>query len=154
MRRCLWWVLIATLAGCTHGASRSTYETLLLYREHAGPPVASAQLDHAGGKHEWTPLGDQALAVWSSEYTGHLLELRTPCPAILTAMRVWITNSRGEIAARSDAVMTRSGSGTAASACRIATIRPIDGRSLGEAKRELREAEFVDRPAGPAEGQR
>lgn len=145
-----WWVLIATLAACTHGASRNTYERLLLYREHAGPPVAAVQLDHVAGKHEWTPLGDRALAVWPSDDVGYLLEFRTPCPSILTAMRVWITNSRGQVAARADSVMTRSGSGTAAGACRIATIRPVDGRSLGEAKRDLREAEFVDRPAGSA----
>ena len=90
-------MLSAALAGCAHVAAPAMNERLALYRQHSGAPVDSFQLDRVAGMHDWTPLGDQALAVWSSDFVGHVLELRTRCPAMLTATRVWITNAPGQV---------------------------------------------------------
>ncbi|WP_342316164.1 DUF6491 family protein [Lysobacter sp. FW306-1B-D06B] len=144
-------LLAGALAACTHGPALSTNERLAVYREHAGAAVGSFQLDQSSGKFEWTPLGDQALAIWPSAFGGYLLEFRTRCPAILTAPHVWITHDAGQVAAPLDSVMMRSASGTVTSACRIATIRPVDGRSLYEATREWRQADVIDRSQLPPE---
>src|SRR5690242_1159541 len=73
------------LAACSHGPTLTTQERLDLYRAHAGAPVMSFRLDRMTGMQQWTPLGDQALAVWSSASRGHLLELRNRCPSMLSA---------------------------------------------------------------------
>lgn len=143
-------LLAGALVACTHGPPRGKLERLELYREHAGASIGSFQVDQSPGRFEWTPLGDQALAIWPGAHRGYLLELRTPCPAVLTAPRVSITHSFGQVAS-SDSVMIRSASGTVASACRIGTIRPLDGRTLYQATRELREADYVNRSELPPE---
>lgn len=143
-------LLAGALVGCTHGPAQGANERLATYREHAGPPVSSFRVDQNPGTFEWTPLGDQALAIWPGALRGYLLELRTPCPAILTAPRVSITHSFGHIAAPPDSVMMRSASGTVASACRIGSIRPLDGRALYEATRDLRQADVIERSELPS----
>lgn len=144
-------MLAVVMAACSHGPTLSTQERLALYREHAGAPVNSFRLDRVGGMQSWTPLGDQALVIWSSSNRGHLLDLRARCPAMLTSPRVSLTNSFGQVVSRMDSVVVRNAPGTTVSVCRISTIRPIDGRSLRDAKRELREAELIDRSTAPPE---
>ena len=144
-------IAVAMLAGCSTGPTLTTPQRLELYRQHAGPPVLSFRLDRITGVQNWTPLGDQALAVWSSANRGHLLELRNRCSGLLMTPRISITNSLGQVTARMDGVVPRSpGAATVSrSSCRINTIRPIDGRALRDAKRELREAEIIDRSEAP-----
>ena len=152
MRNALsWLVLAAALAACATGPTLTPQERLALYRQHAGAPVASFRLDHIGGMHNWTPLGDQSLAIWSSANRGHLLELRTRCPGMMMSPRLSITNTMGQVTARIDRVVPRTAAGPTGSSCRIETIRPIDGRALREAKRELREAEYIELNAAPPE---
>jgi hypothetical protein len=149
-------LFIFTLAGglcaCSHGPTLSTEDRLALYREHAGAPVNSFRLDRTPGIQNWTPLGDQAVAVWQSSNRGFLLELRNRCSGLGPASRISITNSLSQVATRLDSVVPRSATGSAVGmACRIETIRPIDGSALREAKRELREAEYIYRSAAPTE---
>ena len=144
-------VLAATLAACATGPTLTTDERLALYREHAGEPTGSFRLDRTLGSQNWTPLGDQALAVWSSANRGHLLELRSRCSGLGPAARISITKSMGDDGARLDSVVVSSAAGSMARSCRIETIRPIDGTALREAKRELRDAEYIDRSAAPPE---
>jgi hypothetical protein len=144
-------LLAAALAACATGPTLTTPERLALYRQHAGAPVASFRLDRMTGTQNWTPLGDQALAVWSSPNRGHLIEMRSRCSGLSMTHRISITNSMGQVTTRMDSVVPRSGAATVSrSACRIDTIRPLDGASLRDAKRELREAEIVDRSTVPA----
>jgi hypothetical protein len=140
----------AVIAACSTGPTLSTQDRLALYRQHAGAPVMSFRLERMTGTQQWTPLGDQALAVWSSANRGHLIELRNRCPAMMSAGGISITNSLGQVTARMDSVVPRSPAASRLS-CRIDTIRPIDGRSLRDAKRELREAQIVDRSTAPPE---
>ncbi|MDR0181881.1 DUF6491 family protein [Lysobacter arvi] len=142
-------IVAAALAACSHGPTMTTQERLALYREHAGAPVTSFRLDRATGMQQWTPLGDQALALWSSANRGHLIELRQRCPSMLSAGGVSITNSLGNVT-RMDSVVPRTAGGVR-NACRIDTIRPLDGRALRDAKREIRDAQLIDRATVPAD---
>lgn len=135
-------------AGCATGPTLTREQRLALYREHAGAPVMSFRLDRMTGMQQWTPLGDQALAVWSSASRGHLLELRNRCPGMLSAGGISITNSLGNVNARMDSVVPRM-VGASNRGCRIDSIRPIDARSLRDAKREIRDAQIVDRSTAP-----
>lgn len=137
------------MAACSHGPTLTTQERLELYRAHAGAPVMSFRLDRMTGMQQWTPLGDQALAVWSSGSRGHLLELRNRCPSMLSAGGISITNSLGNVNARMDSVVPRTAG--MRTSCRIDSIRPIDGSALRDAKRELRDAQIVDRSTAPAD---
>ena len=140
-------ILAITLAACATGPTLTTQERLDLYRAHAGAPVMSFRLERTVGLQQWTPLGDQALAVWSSASRGHLLELRSRCPGMMAAGGISITNSLGNVTARLDSVVPRSAG--IRTGGRIDSIRPIDGRSLRDAKREIREAQIEDRSIVP-----
>lgn len=142
--------LVLLLAGCAHsGPTLTTAERLELYDAHAGAPVASFNIDRIAGVTRWTPLGDQALAIWNTPENGYLLGFRAPCPGLSLGSSITISNSLGLVSARFDSVQPRAANGSAISQpCRISSARPLDGRALGEAKRELREASVVDRPEG------
>ncbi|KRG42855.1 hypothetical protein ARC20_10600 [Stenotrophomonas panacihumi] len=141
-------VLAMLLAGCAHTATMTPDQRLALYQQHAGAPVPSLQLNRMVRRSDWTPLGDQAMALWSSPSRGHLLEFRTRCSGLSTAQGISITNQFGTVSARFDSVILRT-PGTispVSPGCRISRIRPLDGQALREAKREIREAQFTDRP--------
>lgn len=124
-------------------------ERFALYQTHAGEPVSSFRLTR---NFSWTPLGDQALAVWTGVNQGHLLEMRSRCSGLGFASNITITNSMGQVSARFDSVIPRTGAGpsqqTQTQQCRIWSIRPLDTAALNDAKRELREAQAIEREAG------
>lgn len=136
-----------TVAGCAHRAPLSADDRLALYRRHAGGPVSSFELTRFVRQSDWTPLGEQTLAVWSNPVRGHLLELRSRCAGLGAAHTVSITNAFGTVRARFDSVVPRSADGSAGGACRILRIRPLDGRSLRDEQREMRRADYVERAA-------
>ncbi len=143
----------ALTAGCATSPTLTTAERLELYRQHAGPPVLSFRLERSiGPTINWTPLGDQALAVWTTANRGHLLELRNRCSGMSMASNISLTNRMGQVTARFDSVLPRTATGfvpVGSGTCRIETIRPIDGRALRDAKRELREANIIEQSAAP-----
>ena len=156
------WIPLALLAsllagGCAHspGPAMTSAERLELYRAHAGPPVASFAIDRVAGVNRWTPLGDQALAIWNTPNRGYLLEFRSRCSGLPIASSITISNSLGTVNPRVDSVQPRAANGSAISQpCRIGSARPLDGRAINEAKRELREASVIEREPGvlPEEG--
>jgi hypothetical protein len=130
----------------------TTEERLALYRQHAGAPVLSFRLERTIGTIQWTPLGDQALAVWNTANRGHLLELRNRCSGMRMASNISITNRMGQVTARFDSVLPRTATGlvpVGTGTCRIETIRPLDGRTLRDAKREIREATIIEQSEAP-----
>ncbi len=148
-------LFVLTLAGglcaCSHGPTLSTADRLALYREHAGAPVNSFSINRATGMQRWTALGDQSVVVWQSSNRGFLLELRNRCSGLWTANRISITNSVGQVT-RLDSVVPRTAGGSVSGmSCRIDTIRPINGNAVREARRELREAEYIERSEAPPE---
>ncbi|WP_372013604.1 DUF6491 family protein [Pseudoxanthomonas sp. 10H] len=144
--------LALLLTGCAHsGPALSPAERLELYRTHAGAPVASFNIDRVAGVNRWTPLGDQALAIWNTPNRGYLLEFRSRCAGLSLGSSITISNSLGMVNPRLDSVQPRAANGSAISQpCRISSARPLDGRAISDAKRELREASVVDRPEGVA----
>ena len=134
------------LSACASGPSLSTADRLALYQAHAGQPVQSFQLAR---NFRWTSLGDQAVAVWGIGNQGHLLEMRSRCSGLGFASRIHITNSMGRVSARFDRVipLNASGSNMQQSSCTIWTIRPLDTAALNDSKREMRDAQTIERPA-------
>ena len=101
--------LVASLAACAHsGPSLDTAQRLEIYRAHAGPPVASFQINRVAGVTRWTPLGDQALAIWNTPAQGYLLEFRARCSGLSIASSITISNSMGMVNARLDSVQPRA----------------------------------------------
>jgi hypothetical protein len=142
----------AAASGCATSPTLTQQERLALYREHAGAPVMSFRLERMVGTHNWTPLGDQALVLWSSASRGHLIEMRTRCSGMAMASRIAITNRMGQVTARVDSVVPRTATGlvpVGSGTCRIDTIRPLDGRAIRDAKRELREASYIEQSEPP-----
>jgi hypothetical protein len=135
------------IAACASSGGMSRADRLALYRQHAGPPVQSFRLDRFHRFYRWTPLGDEAIAVWTSGSQGHLLEFRSRCTGLGLSHSITISNQMGRVNARFDSVQPRTGPTATQRACRIWTIRPLDGRTLRDAKREMREASLIDRPA-------
>ncbi|RDI99385.1 hypothetical protein DVT68_00530 [Dyella solisilvae] len=143
------------LVGCASTSTTlTTQQRLELYQQHAGAPIESFRIDNFIRTRSWTPLGDQALAVWPLGSDGYLLELRGQCFGLSTSPRISITNSRSQIVTRSDSVVPAPLTikrPIGAYSCRIQSIRPLDTRALHDAKRELRDAELIDRSAAPPE---
>jgi hypothetical protein len=68
------------------------------------------------------------------------------------ASRIAITNRMGQVTARVDSVVPRTATGlvpVGSGTCRIDTIRPLDGRAIRDAKRELREASYIEQSEPP-----
>lgn len=148
--------LVVFASGCAHsGSALTSAERLEIYRTHAGPQVGSFNIDRINGVTRWTPLGDQALAIWNTPNQGYLIEFRTRCSGLSFANSITISNSLGLVNVRLDSVQPRAANGSAISQpCRISSARPLDGRAINETKRELREASVVERAedVAPEEG--
>ena len=126
----------AALAGCaTHSAERTAGQ-LALYRAHAGEPISS--FPYMRSFTQWTPLGDQALAVWMSPTRAYLLELAN-CPDLEWAQAIQLTENTGQVSARFDRVYPL-GPGIRPMPCRIEQIRPLDARAIRDAERATRNA--------------
>jgi len=148
MRRLLIALLaVSTLGGCATTPTLTTQERFNLYVQHAGAPVSSFRLARFVRQTQWTPLGDRALAVWTSQSVGHLLELRGRCTGLSIAHTVEITNSFGTVNARWDSVIPRTASVAMPQSCRIIRIRPLDGLAIRDARREMRNTIYGTRPA-------
>lgn len=125
-------VLCAGLAACAT-SPRNTAAELGLYRSHAGAPVSSFL--RTGMLTQWTPLGDAALAVWTSPSRAWLLDVSS-CPDLEWAHGISLSDTNGQVSARFDRVQPL-GVGRAVP-CRIEQIRPLDVRAIREAERMAR----------------
>ena len=142
-------LLAVALAACSSYPKLSDAERLAMYREHAGQPVRD--FSYSGSLNGWTPLGDQALAVWTRPNQGYLLELMGPCYDLHFAPAISISNMMGRVSARFDSVrVIERAPNSMRIACRIDTIRPLDVKALKQAEKDLREAQIVEREAQPS----
>lgn len=123
--------IAGSLVACTTAGGLTASEQLEIYRANAAAPVDSfrgfRQVDR------WTPLGDEALAVWTSPTSGYLLELEKPCTDLKFALSVRLND---DVGTGSDTV-TPVGGGASAPAfpCRIREIRPVDYRTVRSAEK-------------------
>ena len=127
--------LSAALVGCA-STGLTNVDRLALYRAHAGPPVK--EFNYFQSLNGWTPLGDQALAVWTRPSQAYLLELTGPCQDLTYAPAISISNMMGHVSAKFDRVTVHGGGTTTGFTCRIQEIRPLDTKALRLAESELR----------------
>lgn len=137
-------VALGLVGACTSAPRMTTAERLEFYRAHAGEPVRSfASPARLWG---WRSVGDSALTVWTRRDQGFLLELTSRCPDLAFASKIGLSTRTGHVSAGFDSIIVpRRGAAGPATSCRIQTIRPLDTRSVRESKRELNEADVVER---------
>jgi hypothetical protein len=101
-------------------------------------------------------LSDDALVVWTRPNEAHLFEFRTRCTGLRSARTITISNFSGLVSSRFDTVTITAPvtTSSARTGCRISTIRPLDMQAINDTKRDLREAQTVERdPNAVAEPQ-
>lgn len=131
------------LGGCV--SNLSSGEKLAIYQAHAGAPVKDFRYFSSIS---WTPLGDQALAVWTKPNEAWLLDLTGRCIDLDYAPAISLSNMFGRVSAKFDSVRVIGGANSHFRIpCRIDTIRPLDVKALKAAEKELREAKIVEREA-------
>lgn len=133
------WPLIVALLACSGLAACASTPgrdaaQLELYRANAGPPVSSFM--QRGAYVQWTPLGEDALAIWVSPSRAYLLEV-SPCMDLPWARAIRVGDSMSRVSARFDNVVPL-GVGRPGVPCRIQQIRPLDVRALRSAERAMR----------------
>jgi hypothetical protein len=123
-------------------------DRLALYRANAGAPVASIR--KWNNNVQWRVLSDDALVVWARPNEAHLFEFRSRCIGLSSARAITISNFGGLVAARFDTVAITApvSASSSRNGCRISTIRPLDMRAINDTKRDLREAQTVERDPG------
>ncbi|AXK71518.1 hypothetical protein DWG18_03895 [Lysobacter sp. TY2-98] len=135
MRRLALLALLAmSLSACATGRDDRTASKLALYREHAGAPVDS--FPYLAPLKEWTPLGRDALAVWTSPSRAWLLEV-SDCSELEWAQAISLSDSGSRVSARFDRVTPLSRN-VAPMSCRIEVIRPLDVDAIRAAERAAR----------------
>lgn len=143
---------ITTVAACSSYPEMADAERLALYRAHAGAPVGNFR--YVGRSLSgWTPLGDEALAVWTRPGQAFLLDLTGPCMGLEYAPTIGLSNLMGQVSAPFDRVLVYDSmidSARMPASCFIKTIRPLDVKTLKLAEKELREAKVVEREAQPS----
>src|SRR5688500_13475283 len=72
--------VLASLSACATDRAQRDADKLALYNAHAGAPVNKFR--YFGSINGWTPLGDEAIAVWTRPNEAYLLDLTGPCPEI------------------------------------------------------------------------
>jgi len=132
--------LAAAIGGCSSTPRPSAAERLALYQAHAGAEVRSFPL--FGRLNGWSPLGDQALVVWTRPSEAWLLELAGRCQDLDYATAISLTSSGSQVHARFDEVIPLGPmvGEVARIPCRIQSIRPVDAKAVRQAQQELREA--------------
>ena len=142
---------LVLVTACATSPRTTPAERLEFYRANAGEPVRSF---HSPARlWGWRALGDSALTVWTSKNHGFLLELAHQCPEMAVASSIGLTTRNEQVAAGLDSiVIQRPGGPGGLSTCRIDTIRPINTRVVKEARRDLHDADLVNRdPAVPGQ---
>jgi hypothetical protein len=111
-------------------------ERLSLYVAHSTPVDSFRITELQGRMIRWSPLGDQALAVWGESDRVYLLELPQKCPGLATTRAVALSNESGTVTPGKDSVQLK-GPSRAGSAyyCRIGSARLIDTKAVETARK-------------------
>jgi len=135
---------LVLVTACATSPGTTPAERLEFYRANAGEPVRSF---HSPARlWGWRALGDSALTVWTSKNQGFLLELADQCPEMTVASSIGVTTRNDLVVAGLDSVVIQRRRGAdSLGMCRIDTIRPINTRVVKEAKRDLHDADLVNR---------
>lgn len=132
--------LALVLAACASGGPKlSDQQKLALYEAHAGAPVNKFSYFGSGGMLSWTPLGNQAVAIWTRPNEAWLLNLSGPCPDLPFTPAIGLTSTMQQVSVRFDSVIVR-GTNTMSIPCQIAQIRPLDVKAIKQAEKTARES--------------
>lgn len=118
-------VAIAALP-CLADTKELMEKNLAIFERHAGAPVDEVRAFH--GIDDWKPLGDDAIAVWTTQRDVYLLKIERPCNGLSWTNGIHLSYHHPVIQARFDSVEF----GT--QRCRIEEIRPVD---YAAARKEL-----------------
>lgn len=130
-------VVMLSASGCASGGKLSDDERLALYRANAMAPVES--FHYFGSLSGWTPLGDEAVAIWTRPNVAYLLEVDRPCPDLDFAQAIGLSQMSGTVHARFDKVIPRTGAGRPEPMpCRIRQILPLDVKAIKAAESDIR----------------
>lgn len=130
--------LAALLSACATNPAMRDAEQLALHRAAAGEPVQG--FSYFGRMSSWTPLGPEAVAIYTGPSRAWLLEVDGPCNDLPFAQAIRLSSSIGRVSARFDDV-TPVGTGLNPIPCRIREIRPIDVAALHAARARARASE-------------
>jgi len=134
----------ALLAGCASQRLPDA-ERYALYADHAGAGVDHFQ--YFGRLNGWTPLGTEALVVWTRPSEAWLLDLAAHCEDLQYAPAIGLTSTLNQVSARLDRVIVSS-RGAITFPCRIRQIRPLDVAAIRAAERRNPEgAPSLDQPS-------
>lgn len=130
--------ILLVLSACSSGPRLRDADRLALYSANAGAPVKD--FHYFGSINGWTPLGDDALVVWTRPNQAYLLGLIGRCPGLEYAQAITVSNQFGRVHARFDSVTALGSGATHRIPCRIEQIRPIDVTALKQMQGEMRES--------------
>jgi len=140
MLRCLALALLAfMLAGCAANRVGERQQARLdLAESLAGDPVDSIWYQRL---HNWEPLSEERLLVWTRINEAYLLDVQRPCSELEWAQAISIPTMSRQIRANFDSVHVRN------QRCRITRIREVDARALREGG-DMRQIEETQDEAG------
>lgn len=136
MKRFLPLALLALVLSACATTGMSDTAKLDLYRSHAGAPVNSFY--YFGSINGWTPLGDEAVAIWTKPSEAWLLDFYGPCQDIEYTPVIALTSQMNRVSARFDKVLVRD-RGSIQLPCQIRQIRPLDVKAIRSAEKTARE---------------
>lgn len=121
-------LMFAVTACATTGSGPSEREATKLerYREFAGAPVRNF---HFWRLDRWDVLGEYDIAVWTSTTDAYLVHVMKPCFGLDFANTIALTSTQQRVYSRFDSVLFEQ------QRCRIAEIRPVDGKAYKAAQR-------------------
>jgi hypothetical protein len=125
------------LAACATSPAQRDADRRALYEANAGAPVDSFR--YYGSINGWTPLGEEAIAIWSRPSEAWLLDLAGPCPDLAFARAITLSNTFGRVSARFDKVLVLDRDAIDIP-CHIRQIRPLDVKAIRQAERTARAA--------------
>ena len=96
------------------------------YREYAGEPVKSFDLNHFDG---WTAVSKDQLVVWSGINEAYLIKVTGYCPDLQFANTIAVTSTANQVDKFEKVIVGRD-------KCFINEIRPIDTKQM-KADRKL-----------------
>lgn len=120
-------LVVAACASTREGPSEREAAKLELYRQFAGAPVRDF---HFWRMDRWDVLGEYHLAVWTNTSDAYLVQVSKPCFGLDFANTIALTSTQQRVYARFDSVLFER------QRCRIAEIRPVDGKAYKKARRE------------------
>lgn len=121
MRLCTMGLVMLASACSTTGPREREAENLAEFERHAGAPVESF---HFWRMDRWETLGRDRLVVWTRLNEAWLLKVAEPCSGLEFANALALSSTNNRVYRSFDAVLFEK------QRCRIAEIRPVDGKAL------------------------